>query len=148
MIKHPYIYLSGGMTKFGKENFSEANAWRIQAEDILQRMCPSVKCFNPNNLFNFNDAIDATINEKQIMDIDLYYLSKSTHVLVNFNDPNSLGTMAELAIAYKYKIPIIGISCNPEKLHPWQRSMCSAIKSSVWDACTYLNEYYLELLYN
>ena len=148
MIKQPYIYLSGGMSKFGKENFAESNAWRIQAEDLLQRMCPSVKCFNPNNLFNFKDAIDSNINDKQIMDIDLYYLCRSTHVLVNFNDPGSLGTMAELAIAYKYGLPIIGISSNPDDLHPWQRSMCSAIRKNVWDACTYLHEYYLALLYN
>ena len=146
--RSPYIYLSGGMTKFGSEEFNKANAWRIEAENLLQRMCPSTRCFNPNDLFNFKDEIDATVNAKQIMEIDLYYLSKSTHVLVNFNDPGSLGTMAELAIAYRSNIPIIGIAEEPDKLHPWQRNMCSAIKKNVWDACTYMHEYYLALLYN
>ncbi len=147
VVDHPCIYLSGKTSTLGKKDFDKSNNWRIEAKDLLKQLCPCSQCFNPNNVLDLIDTLDAPITEKQTMDIVLYYLFKSTHVIVNLDD-SDLETMAELAIAYKCNLPVIGIANNPEKLHPWQRNMCSAIKRDVTEACTYLNEYYLELLYN
>lgn len=50
-----FIYLSGGMQSFGKENFDESNEWRKYCKTALEN-CESdyrVKVFNPNDYFNF-----------------------------------------------------------------------------------------------
>lgn len=117
------------MGKFGKENFSEGNEWRVDISNQLKNLSDGyISSINPNDYYNFLD--DSTYDsQKEVMDFDLWKLRQSDLVIVNFNDISSLGTMSEIAVAYDHKIPIIGLceDDNINQLHPWQESMCLKI---------------------
>ena len=78
------------------------------------------------------------------MEFDLNALRNSNLVIVNFNDPVSLGTCAELAIAYEMKIPIIGVNSDNKELHPWLIEFTSRMCSSLKEAVEYVVEFYLK----
>ena len=77
------------------------------------------------------------------MEFDLNGLRNSDLVIVNFNDPKSLGTCAELAVAYEMKIPIVGINKDGRVLHPWLECFCNRICESLKEAVEYVVEFYL-----
>ena len=77
------------------------------------------------------------------MELDLHKLRNSNLVIVNFNDIYSLGSMAELAIAYDRCIPIIGLDIDKQELHPWQIEMCNRIFSDIDEMLDYVEDYYL-----
>lgn len=77
------------------------------------------------------------------MEFDLNGLRHSDLVIVNFNDPASLGTCAELAVAYEMKIPIIGINKDEKELHPWLIEFTSRMCSSLKEAAEYVVDFYL-----
>lgn len=119
------IYLSGGMQKFGKDNFEEGNKWRKYCKNALETSeCDyKVKVCNPNDLFNFKDEPQYK-TEREVMNLDIHKLRQSDLVIVNFNDKWSLGTMSEIAIAYDRRIPVIGLDIDNQELHPWEVCMC------------------------
>ena len=135
------IYLSGGM---GNLSYEEQSKWRQQVIDAIKFNYECEKkaiFFNPVQYFNFEDVRYKT--QKEVMDFDLYNLKNSNLVVVNFNDPLSLGTCAELAIAYDMKIPIIGINKDKKELHPWLESFCNRICDSLKEAVEYVVDFYL-----
>ena len=77
------------------------------------------------------------------MEFDLHKVRNSNLVIVGFNAPKSLGTMAEMAIAYEHKIPIIGWNGADEILHPWQTEMCNRIFTDIDELIDYISEFYL-----
>lgn len=138
------IYLSGGMQKFGKDNFEEGNKWRKYCKNALE-ICEcdyKVKVCNPNDLFNFKDEPQYE-TEREVMNLDLHKLRNSDLVIINFNDKWSLGTMSEMAIAYDRSIPIIGLDVDNQNLHPWQVCMCERIFNDVDEMLDYIEEFYL-----
>jgi nucleoside 2-deoxyribosyltransferase len=135
------IYLSGGM---GNLSYEEQSKWRQQVIDAIKFNYECEKkaiFFNPVQYFNFEDVRYKT--QKEVMDFDLYNLKNSNLVVVNFNDPLSLGTCAELAIAYDMKIPIIGINKDKKGLHPWLESFCNRMCDSLKEAVEYVADFYL-----
>jgi hypothetical protein len=56
----------------------------------------------------------------------------------------SLGTMAELAIAYEKGIPVIGLNEKEQQLHPWQYCMTSKVFTNMDDMLDYIKRYYLD----
>lgn len=64
-------------------------------------------------------------------------------VIINFNDMYSLGSMAELAIAYERKIPIVGLDINKQDLHPWEVEMCNRIFNDIHEMLDYVEDFYL-----
>lgn len=134
------IYLSGGM---GNLDWEEQSVWRSKViEEIKNRdREKSVNFFNPVNYYNFKEKRQKT--EYEVMEFDLNALRHSDLILVNFNDPNSLGTCAELAIAYEMKIPIVGVNENGHKLHPWLECFCGRICDNLEEAVSYIVEFYL-----
>lgn len=138
------IYLSGGMQSFGKDNFNESNDWRKYCKDTLENCeCDyKVKVFNPNDAFNFYDD-PQYVSEREVMNYDLRNLRKSDLVVVNFNDPKSLGTMAELAITHDRDIPIIGVNESGIELHPWLVCMCERIFDKIDEMLGYVEDFYL-----
>lgn len=141
------IYLMGGMSEFGKDNFDKGNEWRIDLKNRLEYICCNYKVhvINPNDYYNFLD--DSTYNsELEIMEFDLNKVRNAKLGICNFNDIYSLGTMGELAIAYDRRIPVIGLCENDEvsKLHPWQRAMCQKIFTDREDLILYILNYYLD----
>lgn len=144
-MKYFQIYLCGGMGKFGKDNFEKSNTWRIYCKNTLENCeCDyNVKAINPNDYFNFVEDPPRYVNQREVMELDLNKLKKSDLVIANFNDIYSLGSMAELAIAYDRHIPIIGFDIDNQELHPWQIEMCNRIFNNIDEMLDYVEDYYL-----
>ena len=139
------IYLSGGMMKFGKDNFDEGNKWREYCRQALESCeCDyKVKCFNPNSYFSFKSDASEYSSETEVMRFDLYNLRKSDLVIVNYNDKKSLGTTSEVAIAYDRGIPIVALNEDNEKLHPWMKCMPERIFNNIDKMLDYIQDFYL-----
>ena len=144
-MKYFQIYLAGGMCKFGKDNFDIGNNWRIGCKEILENHeCDyKVKGINPNDFFNFKEEPRRYETECEIMEFDLNKVRNSDLIIVNFNDKYSLGTMAELAIAYEKRIPVLGLDVDKQDLHPWQIEMCNRIFYDIFELLDYIKEFYL-----
>ena len=144
-MKNFQIYLCGGMGKFGKDNFEKSNTWRIYCKNTLENCeCEySVKAINPNDYFNFVEEPPRYVSQREVMELDLHKLRNSDLVIANFNDMYSLGSMAELAIAYDRRIPIIGLDIDKQELHQWQIEMCNRIFTDIDEMLDYVEDYYL-----
>lgn len=141
------IYLAGGMQKFGKKDFNESNYWRVHIEQELMKLdCGrQTRICNPNDYYSFYDNSPRYSTMREVMEFDLNKVRNSDLIIVNFNDLKSLGTMAELAIAYEHRIPVIGL-CSEENypmLHPWQKEMCNRIFGDIDELINYVIEYYV-----
>ena len=82
-------------------------------------------------------------SEKEIVEFDLMKVKNSDLIICNFNDPKSLGTMAEIAIAYDNRIPVIGLNEENIELHPWQIEFCRKIFTDFDLMLDYIEDYYL-----
>ena len=144
-MKDYFVYLAGGMGKFGKENFDEGNKWRIYCKDTLENFdCDyMVRVVNPNTYFNFLDEPPRYENQGEVMRLDLHKLRHSDLVIVNFNDMYSLGTQSEIAIAYDRRIPIVGLDIKKQNLHPWQIEMSERIFNDIDEMLDYIQDFYL-----
>lgn len=144
-MKNYQIYLCGGMGKFGKDNFEEGNKWRTYCKNTLETCeCNyNVSAINPNSYFNFLDEPKRYKTQREVMEFDLHRLRTSDLVIANFNDMYSLGSMAELAIAYERKIPIVGLDINKQDLHPWEVEMCNRIFDDIDEMLDYVEDFYL-----
>lgn len=144
-MKNFTIYLAGGMGKFGKENFDEGNKWRVlckrEFEDYDSQHYVYVD--NPNDYFNFIEEPRRYQSQREIMEFDLNKVRNADLVIINFNDMYSLGSMAELAIAYEKRIPIIGLDVDNQELHPWQIEMCNRIFNNIGELVDYVEDFYL-----
>lgn len=137
------IYLSGGMSSL---DFEEQSKWRKQVMDAIKYNYSCKKkpiFFNPVEYFNFEDQPPQYRSEREVMEFDLNGLRNSDLVIVNFNDPKSLGTCAELAIAYEMKIPIVGINKDKKELHPWLVEFTGRMCDDIREAVEYVVDFYL-----
>jgi nucleoside 2-deoxyribosyltransferase len=135
------IYWSGGM---GALSYEEQSKWRQQVMDAIKYNYECEKkalFFNPVNYYNFEEVRYKT--QREVMNFDLNGLRHSDLVIVNFNDPSSLGTCAELAIAYDMKIPIVGINKDKNELHPWLECFCDRMCESIKEAVEYVVDFHL-----
>ena len=139
------IYLAGGMGSFGKEEFNKANNWRVFCKNILEQCeCEyNVKVCNPNDYYSFADNEPKYMSDKEVMRFDLNKVRHSNLIIVNFNDMKSLGTMAEIAIAYEHRIPIIGLDVDNQSLHSWQIEMTDRIFTDINEMLDYIEDFYL-----
>lgn len=141
------IYLAGGMQKFGKKDFNESNYWRVHIKQELMKLdCGrQTRICNPNDYYSFYDNSPRYSTMREVMEFDLNKVRNSDLIIVNFNDLKSLGTMAELAIAYEHRIPVLGL-CTEESysmLHPWQKEMSNRIFGDIDELIDYVIEYYI-----
>jgi nucleoside 2-deoxyribosyltransferase len=97
--------------------------------------------FNPVDYYNFTDV--KYKSDREVVEFDLNALRHSDLVIVNFNDPKSLGTCAELAIAYEMRIPIIGINKGNVELHPWLVEFTTRMCDDIREAVSHVVEFYL-----
>lgn len=143
-MKNYQIYMAGGMGKFGKDNFDEGNRWRLIFKKRLEsNENMNVKAINPNDYFSFKQDPPRYISQREIMEFDLNRVRNADLIIVNFNDMYSLGTMAEIAIAYERKIPIIGLNETNQNLHPWEVEMCNRIFTETHELLDYVEYFYL-----
>ena len=141
-----FVYLCGGMGKFGKENFDECDKWRRHCKKTLETYeCDyKVSAINPNDYFNFVDEPPQYKTQSEVMRFDLHKLRSSDLVIANFNDMYSLGSMSEIAIAYDRGIPVIGLNEDCQTLHPWQICMCERIFNNIDEMLDYIEDFYLK----
>lgn len=135
------IYLSGGM---GNLSFEEQSKWRKQIINEININCHCEKkpvFFNPVDYYTFEEVRHKS--EREVMEFDLNALRNSDLVIVNFNDPKSVGTISELAIAYEKKIPIIGINKDGQDLHPWLVEFVGRMCESIREVVEYTVDFYL-----
>lgn len=139
------VYLCGGMGKFGAENFTEGNAWRVYCENTLASYEGDldVKIINPNRYFNFIDKPPRYKSNREVMDFDLNKVRHSDLIIINFNDKYSVGSIFEMATAFERRIPIIGLNESKEKLHDWQIEACTRIFDDIDDLLDYVEDFYL-----
>lgn len=139
------IYLAGGMCKFGKEKFNMSNEWRIFVKQYLENNVTDIKvnCINPNNYFSFADKEPLFESQREVMEFDLNKVRNSDLIIINFNDKYSLGSMAELAIAYERRTPVIGLNIENQELHPWQIEMTNRIFNDINKMLEYIKEFYM-----
>lgn len=131
------------MGKFGKAKFDESNEWRCDIKRKIENITNcTVRCCNPNDHFNFFNSTYET--QKEIMEYDLHKVRKSNAVIVNFNDPQSIGSACEMAIAHELKIPIIGLCEHGEEkqLHPWLKEFCWRIFTDREELILYMVQHY------
>lgn len=138
MIK---IFLSGGQKNLDKES---RTSWRKWLKKDL--MCDNkVKCliFDPTEHFDYDLPY---ISERQIMNYDLYHIRTSDIIIVNFNDPSSIGTATEIATAFELRKPIIGLHEDKSKeIYPWHIEMVDYIADDLEDLSWYIKTQYLSL---
>lgn len=135
------IYLSGGM---GNLSFEEQSKWRQQVQDAIKFNYECEKkpvFFNPVDYYNFQEV--RYRSEREIMEFDLYNLRNSNLIVVNFNDPKSIGTAMELMLAKEYHIPIIGFGVNGQTIHPWLLECCTRVCDSLREVVEHVVEFYL-----
>lgn len=135
------IYLSGGM---GNLSYEEQRKWRSQIIKEIKINCHCEKkpiFFNPVDYYNFTEVRHKS--EREVMEFDLNALRNSDLVIVNFNDPNSIGTCSELAIAKELHIPIIGINKDGVELHPWLVEFTTRMCDSLREAVEHVVDFYL-----
>ena len=139
MNKRLVAYLAGGMGKFGKDNFDEGNCWRVYCKKVLENYEGkySIELINPNDFFNFLEEPPRYASQREIMEFDINKVRNSDLIIMNFNDMWSLGSMAELAIAYEKRIPVIGLDIDKQELHPWQMEMCTRIFDNIDEMLDY-----------
>lgn len=136
------VYLSGGM---GSLSMEEQSKWRSQVINAIKfgdYHCEKKPIFfNPVDYYNFTEKRHKT--EREIVEFDLNAVRNSDLIIVNFNDPKSLGTCAELAIAYDRHIPIIGINKDGVELHPWLTEFTTRMCDDVREAVEHVVDFYL-----
>ena len=136
------IYLSGGM---GSLNLEEQSRWRKQVINAIlfgdYHWEKKPIFFNPVDYYNFTDV--RYKSEREVVEFDLNALRHSDLVIVNFNDPKSLGTCAELAIAYEMRIPIVGINKDKVELHPWLVEFTTRMCDDIREAVSHVVDFYL-----
>ena len=137
------------MGKFGKNEFDKGNSWRVycgkELRDFVKnwRTNCTVKVHNPNDYYNFLQNPPLYDNQREVMEFDLNLVRHSDLIIINFNDVYSLGSMAELSIAYERRIPVIGLNTDRQTLHPWQECMCNRIFNDIDELLDYVEDFYL-----
>lgn len=126
-------------------SFEEQYTWRNQIIEAVKWNYDSKTknpiFFNPVNYYSLQNQLHN--NHREAMEFNLNALRNSNLVIVNFNEPNSLGTCAELAIAYEMRIPIIGINKDNKELHPWLTCFTNKMCKNLKEAVSYVVEFYL-----
>ena len=136
-------YLSGGMTKFGKEDFDESNNWRVDLKDQIRNLSDGyIVAFSPNEHWNMLDDSEE-FEDREAMNLDIYKLRQSELVIYNNNDGYSRGSMIELGIAWERQIPIFVLDENNEDVHPWVACMAERVFTDREDMTMYLSEHYI-----
>lgn len=135
------IFLSGGQKNLDKESRTSWRKWL--KKDLICDL--KIKCtvFDPTEHFDYDKPY---VSERQIMNYDLYHIRTSDIVVVNFNDPTSIGTATEIATAYELRKPIIGLHEDKSKeIYSWHKEMVDYIADDLEDLVWYIKTKYLDL---
>lgn len=109
------IYLSGGMkglTVGGHDLNTSSTLWRGLFADTIgwveSDKYNKVYCFNPCSYYGYDKK--EYDSEIEVIDFNFRNLRQSDVVVAYFNNPDSIGTAQEIALAkFAYDIPVFGI---------------------------------------
>lgn len=136
------VYLSGGM---GSLSFEEQSKWRKQVINAIlfgdYHYEKKPIFFNPVDYYNFTEV--RYKSEKEVMNFDLNALRHSDLVIVNFNDPKSIGTAMELMLAKERNTPVIGFGVNGQTVHPWLLESCTRVCDNLREVVEHVVDFYL-----
>ena len=136
-MKKINIYLAGGMEGI---SYDDSCSWRVDIANKLHHWC---HVFNPWD--HVSDFKEFAMEDREAMDYDIYQLLHSDIMIMNINNKFSVGTNAEMGIAYTHKIPILSIHENTtEELHPWQKCMSTKIFKNIDDVVSYIAQHYVD----
>lgn len=126
-------------------SFEEQTRWRKQVQDAIKfggyDYEKKVSFFDPTQYYNFEEKQHKS--EKEPFEYDLYNLRNSNIIVVNFNDPNSIGTAMELMLAYEYHKPVIALNKDGIELHPWVLQCVSRICDNMKELVEHIVNFYL-----
>lgn len=125
-------------------SFEEQSRWRQQIQDAVRFNYDCDKkpfFFDPVKYFNFTEK--RYQSEREVMNFDLNALRESNLIVVNFNEPSSLGTAMELMLGYERRVPILGLNKDNKEIHPWLECCCDRIFHSMKDLVEYIVDFYL-----
>lgn len=141
------IYLAGGMQNL---SFEEQNEWREKlCDNIIVQCCKinvdtkAVNIINPVDYYNFDKKLHKT--EKEVMNFDTNFVRNSDLIIVNANDPKSIGTSMEIAIAHEYQIPILILNDRATQVHSWWVEMADRVFDDFETLCTYVVDFYIKM---
>ena len=135
------IYLSGAM---GSLSYEEQSKWRLKVINAIKYNNDYEKkpiFFNPVDYYNFEEKMHKS--EREVFEFDLNNLRNSDLVIVNFNDPKSIGTAQELILAKEYRIPVIAFGVNNQEIHPWLLECCTRVCNDIREVVSHVVEFYL-----
>lgn len=136
------IYLGGSMCG---STFEEQTKWRRQVRDAIlfgdYDYKKKVDFFDPTQFYNFEEK--RYKSESEVMEFDLYNLRSSNLLVVNFNNPSSIGTAMEIMLAKELHIPVLGLNKDKKELHPWLECSCNRICDDMRELVTHVVEFYL-----
>lgn len=138
------IYLAGGVSNLSK---NDQVIWRDTISDMIYNRCKAVDVkynvdiISPPDYFTFEEKnFDSDL---EVMKYYLRHTKSSDLIIVNFNDPLSIGTAQEIAVAYDHNIPIIGMKLSNEKINSWLTCSCDRIFDNYSDLVNYVFKFYL-----
>ena len=141
-MENCHIYLSGAMSGISWE---EQAKWRRQIQNTIRfgdYDCSKKPIyFDPTQYYNYEEKLHKS--EKEVMEFELSALRKSDLVIVNFNEPRSIGTAIELAIAKELRIPIIGLNKDKKEIHPWLLECTTRMCDDMEELIQYIIDFYL-----
>jgi hypothetical protein len=141
------IYLAGQMTGLSKAEYS---TWRRNFKQQIESCSDHFTCFDPGEEYDLiPDDSNLPIHlkdqyNKAAMLLDLDKLRNSRIVVCNMNHQNSMGTSAELALAWEWHIPIIGFCLqeNSVTVHPWWKQFATVMFKTPDDVIDYILKNY------
>lgn len=133
------IYLAGAIAGL---NPNQYRGWRDEVAHNIEMATKRVwHCFDPcEHLNEFGEVI--TPEESLAYDLDHLRHSRLMIASFEFTD-KSTGTLIELGVAHENKIPIVGYNPDGFDLHPWVKTICQHVCSSMEGLYQYLCDHYL-----
>ena len=135
------IYMAGGMSGISLE---EQKKWRNQIRNEITYNCDTKKSpsfISPPDYYS--PSTNKHKSEREVREFELSHVRKSDLIIVNYNQPQSIGTAMELAIAKEYHIPVIGINQEGYKLHPWLIECTTRMCDDIREAVDHVVNFYL-----
>lgn len=116
------VFLSGGMTGLSRE---EMTGWRNEIKRCTEYYDMTV--ISPTDYFMTETQSDD--EDKTSFLFDTYWVKKCDVVIVNMNNPSSIGTAQEIMLAYENNKPILMIASKEkwDSVHCWLKQEATKV---------------------
>lgn len=138
-MSKPTIYLAGKMSGL---DFDTMNNWRQRARFLLNlKSDKPLNIINPVDYYNF-EMDRSTYTDKEVKNFDLWAVKRSDLILVELDNPDSIGTAIEIHMAHdEWRIPVIGFGNGD--IHPWMKLCLTKHCETLEEAVEHIVDFYL-----